>query len=183
LSESGIVDFDDPRVRHFVYAGRGLCVPEHARRAVQIPTFITSRECRAATSGSDLSAHRPATEESTRRPSILWWWLSRRWARWRDVLVFVQPETVIAWQRKRFRDHWTRMGRAGKSPDDRWSARRYASSSVRFPGPTRCGARRTSSASWESSASRWRNQRWTNTASDPPRRLADMEDIPEESRQ
>jgi putative transposase len=30
------------------------------------------------------------------------------------VLVFVQPETVIAWQRKRFRDHWTRMGRAGK---------------------------------------------------------------------
>jgi putative transposase len=45
---------------------------------------------------------------------ILWCWLSRRWARWREVLVFVQPETVIAWQRKRFRDHWTRMGRAGK---------------------------------------------------------------------
>jgi putative transposase len=30
------------------------------------------------------------------------------------VLAFVQPETVIAWQRKRFRDYWTRMGRAGK---------------------------------------------------------------------
>jgi hypothetical protein len=43
-----------------------------------------------------------------KRPSIrpgdriLWSWLSRRWARWREVLVFVQPETVIAWQRKRF---------------------------------------------------------------------------------
>jgi putative transposase len=45
---------------------------------------------------------------------ILWSWLSRCWARWRDVLVFVQPETVIAWQRKRFRDHWARLSRAGK---------------------------------------------------------------------
>jgi putative transposase len=56
-----------------------------------------------------------------RRPSIrpedriLWSWLSRRWARWREVVVFVQPDTVIAWQRKRFRDHWARMSRAGKS--------------------------------------------------------------------
>jgi hypothetical protein len=30
------------------------------------------------------------------------------------VLVFVQPETVIAWQRKRFRDHSARISRAGK---------------------------------------------------------------------
>ena len=30
------------------------------------------------------------------------------------MLVFVRPEMVIAWQRKRFRDHRTRMGRAGK---------------------------------------------------------------------
>jgi putative transposase len=36
---------------------------------------------------------------------ILWCWLSRHWATWREVLVFVQPATVIAWQRKRFRDH------------------------------------------------------------------------------
>jgi len=45
---------------------------------------------------------------------ILWSWLSRCWARWRDVLVFVRPETVIAWQRKRFRDHWARLSKAGK---------------------------------------------------------------------
>jgi putative transposase len=45
---------------------------------------------------------------------ILWSWLSRRWAGWREVLVFVQPETVIAWQRKRFRDHWVRLSGAGK---------------------------------------------------------------------
>jgi len=45
---------------------------------------------------------------------ILWCWLSRYWATWREVLVFVQPATVIAWQRKRFRDHWTRLSRRGK---------------------------------------------------------------------
>ena len=45
---------------------------------------------------------------------VFWSWLSRRWARWREALVFVQPATVIAWQRKRFRDHWTRMSRSGK---------------------------------------------------------------------
>jgi transposase InsO family protein len=60
-------------------------------------------------------------QRTVKRPSIrpedriLWCWLSGRWARWREVLVFVQPETVIAWQRKRFRDHWARMSRAGKS--------------------------------------------------------------------
>ena len=35
-------------------------------------------------------------------------------ASWREVLVFVKPETVVAWQRQRFRDHWTRVSRAGK---------------------------------------------------------------------
>jgi hypothetical protein len=26
----------------------------------------------------------------------------------------VQPRTVISWQRKRFRDHWTRLSRQGR---------------------------------------------------------------------
>jgi hypothetical protein len=44
-------------------------------------------------------------QESIRRPHIrpsdriLWSWLARGWARWREVLVFVQPATVLAWQR------------------------------------------------------------------------------------
>jgi len=29
-------------------------------------------------------------------------------------LVFVQPATVIAWQRRRFRDHWRRISQGGK---------------------------------------------------------------------
>jgi len=54
---------------------------------------------------------------SIRRPQVrltdrlFWSWLSRGWSRWRDVLVFVQPATVLAWQRKRFREHWARLSR------------------------------------------------------------------------
>jgi transposase InsO family protein len=47
---------------------------------------------------------------------ILWAWLSKFWSGWRDALIFVQPEPVIKWQRKRFREHWTRLsqGKAGR---------------------------------------------------------------------
>jgi hypothetical protein len=42
---------------------------------------------------------------------LLWAWLSRAWAGWRETLVIVQPRTVISWQRKRFREYWTRLSR------------------------------------------------------------------------
>ena len=50
------------------------------------------------------------------RPSdrLFWVWLSRLWSGWQQVLTFVQPRTVIAWQQKRFRDHWRRLSRSGK---------------------------------------------------------------------
>jgi putative transposase len=44
---------------------------------------------------------------------ILWAWLSRHWSRWRAALHFVQPLTVIAWQRRRFREHWARISGRG----------------------------------------------------------------------
>jgi putative transposase len=59
---------------------------------------------------------RPHLEPADR---ILWAWLSRVWPAWREALVFVQPRTVIVWQQKRFRDHWTclsRRGRIGRPP-------------------------------------------------------------------
>jgi len=51
------------------------------------------------------------------RPSdrLLWVWLSRLWPGWQEVLEFVQPRTVIAWQKKRFRDYWRRVSESGKS--------------------------------------------------------------------
>ncbi len=60
-----------------------------------------------------LSAYRRAQ----RRPGIapgdrlLWSLLARLWHGWREALFFVQPRTVILWQRKRFRDHWRNLSR------------------------------------------------------------------------
>ena len=45
---------------------------------------------------------------------ILWSWLAKVWPGWRDALVLVKPETVIAWQRRRLREHWTKLSRSGK---------------------------------------------------------------------
>jgi hypothetical protein len=45
---------------------------------------------------------------------VLWTCLSRLWPGWREAVAFVQPHTVIAWQRQRFRDHWRRLSQRGK---------------------------------------------------------------------
>jgi hypothetical protein len=38
-------------------------------------------------------------------------WVARAslWAGWRPPLVFVTPDTVLRWQRRRFRDYWTKL--------------------------------------------------------------------------
>jgi len=46
---------------------------------------------------------RPAIASSDR---LLWSLLARLWPGWREALFFVQPRTVILWQRNRFRDYW-----------------------------------------------------------------------------
>lgn len=51
---------------------------------------------------------RPRTEAGDR---LLWSGLSRCWSRWRDAVFFVQPATIVAWQKRRFREHWTRLSR------------------------------------------------------------------------
>jgi len=52
-----------------------------------------------------LAVYHRAGRRPQLRPAdrLLWAWLSRAWAGWRAALVIVQPRTVIAWQRKRFR--------------------------------------------------------------------------------
>ena len=50
------------------------------------------------------------------RPSdrLFWAWLSRLWSGWQQALEFVQPRTVIAWQKQRFRDYWRQLSQRGK---------------------------------------------------------------------
>jgi putative transposase len=40
---------------------------------------------------------------------LFWVWLARVWAGWRQPLVIVTPDTVLRWQRRRFREHWTKL--------------------------------------------------------------------------
>ena len=57
------------------------------------------------------TCQRPRIQPADR---ILWSLLSRLYSRWQDLVMFVQPRTVIAWQHRRFRDHWARVSRSGK---------------------------------------------------------------------
>src|SRR5437879_1529013 len=52
---------------------------------------------------------------------LFWVALARVWAGWRLPLVIVTPDTILRWQRRRFRAHWTKLsGRPtrGRPPGD-----------------------------------------------------------------
>src|SRR6516165_298228 len=51
---------------------------------------------------------RPRLRQTDR---LLWVWLARVWTGWRAALVIVAPDTVLRWQRRRFRAHWTKLSR------------------------------------------------------------------------
>ena len=43
-----------------------------------------------------------------------WAVLKDRFAAWADALIIVKPDTVVRWQKKRFRKHWTRKSKPGR---------------------------------------------------------------------
>src|SRR5215470_9287353 len=45
---------------------------------------------------------------------LFWVGLSLIWNGWRAALVYVQPDTVIRWQRERFRKFWARLSRVNR---------------------------------------------------------------------
>ena len=94
-------------------------------------------------------------QRSIRRPQvrltdrIFWSWMSRGWSRWREVLIFVQPATVLAWQSARFREHWARLSQAGHAGgptiggDVRQLIREISTANPRWGSPRILGALRT----------------------------------------
>ncbi len=60
------------------------------------------------------TVNRPKLRSSDR---LFWIALSRVWAGWRQALVIVSPNTVLRWQRRRFREYWTRL--SGRPPGGR----------------------------------------------------------------
>jgi putative transposase len=50
---------------------------------------------------------------------LFWVGLARVWTGWQQALVIVSPDTVLRWQRRRFREYWTRRSgrpRGGRPP-------------------------------------------------------------------
>jgi hypothetical protein len=65
---------------------------------------------------------RRVTRPNLRRSDRLFWaWLLRVWTGWRNALVIVAPDTVLRWQRRRFREHW--LGQALRAAHSRPPAR------------------------------------------------------------
>jgi transposase InsO family protein len=55
---------------------------------------------------------RTVTRPPLRRSDRLFWvGLARVWAGWKQSLVIVTPDTVLRWQRRRFREYWTQLSR------------------------------------------------------------------------
>jgi putative transposase len=40
---------------------------------------------------------------------LLWVALSRTWTDWKHSLLIVTPDTVVRWQRRRFREYWAKL--------------------------------------------------------------------------
>ena len=57
------------------------------------------------------SVSRPKIRPADR---VLWSILCQYWPDWKEALIFVKPNTVIRWQRKRFKEHWAKLIRNGK---------------------------------------------------------------------
>lgn len=84
-------------------------------------------------------------QRRARRPKLhavdrlLWVGLSRLWPRWKELLVIVKPDTVVAWHRAGFRLFWRwRSSRGGRprAPDEvRAIVRRLATDNPRWGAP------------------------------------------------
>jgi len=61
--------------------------------------------------------HHSGPKRPNLRPVDRFFWtcLSKLWSSWRNPLVIVKPDTVVAWSRKGFRLFWTWKSRRGRN--------------------------------------------------------------------
>jgi hypothetical protein len=66
-----------------------------------------------------------AFQRKRRRPVLTTvdrlFWIALRclWSGWRGPLLYVQPDTVVRWQRERFRQFWARLSKPHRRPRGR----------------------------------------------------------------
>jgi hypothetical protein len=68
-----------------------------------------------------------------RMDRLFWVGLAKVWTAWRSHLLIVTPDTVLRWQRRRFREYWTQL-----SATNGRSSRRSLARSSRFPKWAAC---------------------------------------------
>ena|SRR2546421_6749248 len=90
------------------------------------------------------TAPRPKLRTTDR---LFWVGLARVWTGWRQSLVIVTPATVLRWQRRRFREHWTQPSPAGPPGAARPSTPRSPPWSGKWPRRIPCGVPPESMAS------------------------------------
>src|SRR6266853_3993654 len=81
------------RFVRLLMSGRGAIAMENAALRLQLAAFQRKRK-------------RPVLTSFDR---LFWVGLSLVWNGWRAALVYVQPDTVVRWQRERYRRFWARL--------------------------------------------------------------------------
>ena len=90
----------------------GLAIPGPAAAPSRSPRGRRPRLPRRATAPRPprpFAVVCPPAPRPRRTARLFWVGLARLWAGWRQSLVIVTPDTVLRWQRRRFRKHWTQL--------------------------------------------------------------------------
>ena len=86
------------RFLRLLLSGSQAVALENAALRLQLAAFRRSRK-------------RPV---STTLDRVFWTTLCRVWHGWRGALIYVQPDTVVRWQRERFRRFWARLSKSNR---------------------------------------------------------------------
>jgi hypothetical protein len=97
------------RFARLLFSGHAAVAVENAALRLQLAAFQRKRK-------------RPVLTSFDR---LFWVGLSLLWNRWRTPLIYVRADTVVRWQRERFRRSWVnhhRRGRPAAAANPRWRA-------------------------------------------------------------
>ncbi len=89
-----------------------LCSALHAALSSRQHLVLENLALRQQLADLSRQSRRPRLDPSDR---LFWSFLSQLWPRWQSAVVFVQPETVIRWQRTAWQRYWTWKSRRSVS--------------------------------------------------------------------
>jgi hypothetical protein len=84
-------------------------------RLLRLLPFFVGGHCQLALENLALRQQLDVYKRTMARPllrrtdRLFWVVLARVWTGWRRPLVIVTPNTVLRWQRRRFREYWTKL--------------------------------------------------------------------------